>query len=238
MKRLMALALLAPMMANAEIIEIVAQGTVTNSYDQSEGYNFVDGTVTAYWRFDTNNVPTDSNSNPEVGSYYNGGEWIESWIEIANDPADDISEDTGTSTNREYDQVNMQDGYNGYDRYQIQSTGYNYYRGWWRSSSITNYWTSTAYFVDYIDDILSGVSLAQSFSWIDDDVQDYGYGSVQGYDSRYCSGYYYTCSYSNRFYINYTLDSLTARAVSEPATLALLGLGLGALVMRRRRNSA
>ena len=230
----LALSLIA-MSANADIIRVTATGTIYDSYQQ-DGYTYVyDGLVgdmvTATWTFDTDDVPSlgSCGSSGSTWAYYcDGSDWINGTVSIDGSGSGTVNEnDSGDNDYSDSDWLYIQDNNSTYEYYQIGTYSYDGYPDY-------DYFYSYAYFYAYYQDILDGLSANQTFSWADSDSSnDYGYGYFQyyGYDGSTTTANYSRTSGS--YYVN----TMTAVRVSEPGTLALLGLGLfamGAAVRRRR----
>ena len=238
---LMSSALIAAVPAQAVMVTVEAVGTIYDSFDSqgtfgAAGNDTLIGTqVTATWTFDSEQAPSDRDSRSNVGIYdQRASDWISASIKLGSS-GNAISDQTlqNSLDRNDYDRVMVLDDYSGRDQYDIfteqRDTTRAYLGGQYRTVT-SEYFRSSAYFIDYVDDIIAAVSADTTFTWTNDDSRDRGYGYFQLYNRT---------GPAVNIWAGYELSSMRAftAEVPEPMTIALLGIGLISLGIARRRQS-
>ena len=208
-----ALVLAFPLAANAIVVEVKYDGYVTSSNYANYG-----DAISGWFRFDTDDFHYD------YGYYaYSDGPVVSSAGEA------DLSGYYTYSTDS--DSVNYYDDYYYYEGANISdtSTSYCYYcdNGSYYSYSEVNHWISALtyyYGGGWLDDFEGWTDYLSSY-YDNGFIQHKGY-SHNGYDYY---GYYNSYAYFN-------IDKLHISKVTEPGTLALLGLGMAGLALTRRKR--
>ncbi len=215
--------------AHAVLMTVEAMGATYNSYD-ADGYfsgargSFNGRGITATWTFDTDAAPAEvfGGAFSSTADHVAFSNWITGTVELHGSGS--LIDEAAMGSVPDFadmDSLHLGDEQAGKDNYSVST--FNWDVG--SSPFAYEYFYSKAFFKDITDDVLQGVSLGQTFEWIDDDASDYGTGFFQ-YDRLDP----FNCTESS-----YTIDSIRVyAAVPEPASLGLFVLGLAGLGASRR----
>lgn len=248
-----------PLLAQATLVNITVTGTIDDSYDetgtlfgQGSGYDIVNGqTIVLKFTYDTNTAPGDyyGGTDPEY-AFYDGGNsnWIESSATINGNAVSNFYSGNSYSGTYVNNYIEMSDYIPNsstpiYDEVGVYDYSYGYNDG---NTANGNYFfnesldESLFYFYSYVENLLNGVALNQSFSLVADGNNSYGTGWISRYrDDRECSDASCTTTYKEDYqyaYASFEINAISA-TVPEPGSLALLGLGMSGLAFVRRRKA-
>ncbi|MEM7080318.1 MAG: PEP-CTERM sorting domain-containing protein [Pseudomonadota bacterium] len=200
----------------------VEAGGTGNYYDYTNNAYHYDAQIVQTWTFDTIDLPADSISDSNIGYHQSLTDWVDATVSVSTHGVT-ANEEAMTNDNAayDYDYVYMEDGRYARDRYQVYS----------HARNNDAYVYSYAYFIEYVEDLVQGMNVAQNIHWIDNDGSDHGYGYAR----------WYTLSggqYATNAYVSYRADyfkvTVGTATVPEPGTFVLMLIGAAALLGFRR----
>ena len=212
--------LVGSMAASADLIEINYEGTISTTYGDGAGYSvgdFLSGTFV----IDTDLLPADRNSRATVTDYYQNNSSVGEFV------AGGLNNDNGL-----FDRLYLSEQSSGFEQLYVLDRDYNY-----SYTNSNNYSYNDRYVnlnvYDYGLDFLDGVSVDQVFELNAGDAQ-YMTGSVYQRAFERNGG---TTTANSYGFAQFTVSGVNFGpvAVPEPTTVALMGLGLLALGVTRRR---
>lgn len=209
---------------NATLIVVEASGTGTYK-DFVTNRTLNDAVITQTWMFDTDDVPAESygGTSTTKATHLLTNDWITATISVNGGIVGDESSVLDEPVDHAQDIIVLWDDWGGWDQYKIESYGDDY-------SGEYDSFFSTAYFRDYIDNVIIGLEVAQSFDWVTNHTSDIAVGHAFWYDRN-------DSAYNPYARVDYNITSMRSYVanVPEPSSLVLFMVGVIGVGIRRRQ---